>query len=120
MHKSTESAAVAELIGEHIQTEDERLAFDRKVALLMAQSDLLDALEEIRAEEGVSKAEVARRVGTPASVVSRLLSGRASNPTLRTLLEVAEALDVYLDIKIKPQPKRAARHAPLEIEQLVA
>lgn len=119
MERTQENAAVVEFIGEHVSTDEERLAFERKVARLVAQSDLLNALEEIRAAENLSKAEVARRVGTPAPVISRLLSGRAANPTLATLVDVAEALDVYLDIRIKPQPKRNKR-SPIEVHQLAA
>jgi len=120
MQKTPESAVVADFIGEHITTDEERAAFDRKVAKLIAQSDLLNALEEVRDAEELSKAEVARRVGTPSSVVSRLLSGRASNPTFGTLVDVVCALDVYLDIRVRPQPKRGERHAPIEVHQLAA
>lgn len=118
MQKTPENNVIADFIGEQIQTDEERAAFERKVAKLLAQSDLLNALEEIREAEHVTKAEVARRIGTPPSVVSRLLSGRAANPTLGTLLDVADALGVYLDIRIKPQPKRSERHSPIEVQQM--
>jgi hypothetical protein len=49
-------------------------------------------------------------------VVSRLFNGAGKNVQLDTVTDVADALDVYLDVRIRRQPKRKEnRHAPIEV-----
>lgn len=105
----------ADFVGEHVQTDEQRADFDRQVAKLVAQSDLLNALESIREDKGITKKQIADHMHVRPSVVSRLLNGKAQNPTLATLVDVADAMDVYLDIHIKPQP-RSSRHAPISVQ----
>ncbi len=114
MERNDNSAAMAAFIGEQAATQEERSAFDRKVAGHVAASALVKELEAVREQQGLSKAELGRRMGVKASVVSRLLAGQAVNPTLSTVADVADALGVYLEIQIKPQPCRA-RHVPIEV-----
>ena len=52
-----------------------------------------------RLEKGLTQKELARRIGTKQSAVSRLESG-AYNPTLSFLKKVAEALDSELKISL--------------------
>jgi DNA-binding Xre family transcriptional regulator len=116
MHKSKESAAFAELLAETFPTADERAAHEREVAKLVAFAELLIALDEVRAGSKLSKAELARRVGVKPSVISRLLDGKGRNVQLDTVADVADALDVYIEMRVRPQPKRKeARHAPIEV-----
>jgi DNA-binding Xre family transcriptional regulator len=116
MHKSKESAVFAELLAETFPTASERAAHEREVAKLVAFAELLIALDEVRAGSQISKAELARRIGVKPSVVSRLLDGKGRNVQLDTVANVADALDVYIEIRVRPQPKRKqARHAPIEI-----
>jgi hypothetical protein len=44
--------------------------------------------------------------------VWRLLSGDGPNPTLETIAEFAEAVDVQISIHVKPRPKRAKKSSP--------
>jgi DNA-binding Xre family transcriptional regulator len=116
MHKSKESAAFAELLAETFPTAGERAAHEREVAKLVAFAELLIALDEIRAGSQLSKAELARRIGVKPSVVSRLLDGKGRNVQLDTVADVADALDVYIEMRVRRQPKRKqARHAPIEV-----
>jgi len=116
MKKTTDSAAFANLLGETFQSADEQRAFERDVIKLVAFAELLKALDDIRESEHVSKAELARRVGIKPSVVSRLFNGEGKNVQLDTVADVADALDVYLDVRIRRQPKRRdSRHPPIEI-----
>lgn len=83
---------------------------------LVAFAELLIALDEIRAGSNLSKAELARRVGVKPSVISRLLDGTGRNVQLDTVADVADALDVYIEMRVRPQPKRkGSRHAPIEV-----
>jgi DNA-binding Xre family transcriptional regulator len=73
-------------------------------------------VDEVRAGSNISKAELARRVGVKPSVISRLLDGKGRNVQLDTVADVADALDVYIEMRVRPQPKsKRARHAPIEV-----
>jgi DNA-binding Xre family transcriptional regulator len=103
MHKSKESAAFAELLAESFPTAEDRAAHEREVAKLVAFAELLIALDEVRA-------------GVKPSVISRLLDGKGRNVQLDTVADVADALDVYIEMRVRPQPKgKRARHAPIEV-----
>jgi DNA-binding Xre family transcriptional regulator len=116
MHKSKESAVFAELLAETFPTAEERAAYEREVAKLVAFAELLIALDEVRAGSQLSKAELARRIGVKPSVISRLLDGKGRNVQLDTIADVADALDVYIEMRVRPQPKRKqARRAPIEV-----
>lgn len=116
MHKSKESAAFAELLAQSFPTAEERAAHKREVAKLVAFAELLIALDEVRAGSKMSKAELARRIGVKPSVISRLLDGKGRNVQLDTVADVADALDVYIEMRVRPQPKgKRGRHAPIEV-----
>ncbi|MGB4776836.1 helix-turn-helix domain-containing protein [Microbacterium sp.] len=57
---------------------------------------LINDLDALRGSEGVSKAALARAIGTDPSVVRRLFSASAVNPTVGTIAEVAAALGMKL------------------------
>jgi DNA-binding Xre family transcriptional regulator len=116
MPGSNESAVFGELLAQTFTTEEERASFEREVAKLAAYAELLNIFDEVRAGSQLSKAEVARRVGVKPSVVSRLLDGKGRNVQLDTVADVADALDVYIEMRVRRQPKRKqARHAPIEV-----
>jgi DNA-binding Xre family transcriptional regulator len=116
MNKTQDSTTFANLLGQTFQSAEEQRAFERDVIKLVAFAELLKALDDIRESENVSKAELARRVGIKPSVVSRLFNGAGKNVQLDTVTDVADALDVYLDVRIRRQPKRKEnRHAPIEV-----
>ncbi len=55
---------------------------------------------ERRLEEGITQSELADRVGTKQSAISRLESGNY-NPSLSFLMKVAEALDLKLVVTMQ-------------------
>ena len=61
--------------------------------------EIIERLIEKRLKRGLSQAELAKKVGTKQSAISRFESGRY-NPTLHFLHKVADALDVKLQIKV--------------------
>jgi|CZKG01.1.fsa_nt_gi DNA-binding Xre family transcriptional regulator len=116
MHKSNESAVFAELLANTFTTDEERAAHEREVAKLVAFAELLNIFDDVREGSQISKAELARRIGVKPSVVSRLLDGKGRNVQLDTVADVADALDVYIEMRVRPQPKRKqSRHAPIEV-----
>lgn len=61
----------------------------------------------------MTKVEVARRLGVKRPVVSRVLAGKSTVPNLGTTADIAEALDVYIDMHIEsPSPATASATPP--------
>lgn len=69
------------------------------------RKEIIAQLVEARLEQGVSQAELARRIGTQPSNLCRLESG-AQNPTLDMLLKIAGALgkDIKLLLESREEP----------------
>lgn len=67
---------------------------------------LMELIIQKRIEKGLTQKQVARRVGTKQSAISRLESG-ASNPTLSFLQKVAQALGTTIKVSmINPKELR--------------
>lgn len=56
------------------------------------------ALDDARVDAEVSKAELARRVSSKPEAVRRLLTASSANPTLRTVVSLAAALGLRLEL----------------------
>ncbi len=65
----------------------------RRIAMF---DDVVRSLDARREELGLSKAELARRADMPPAVVRRLFSQQHKNPTLATLVAIADALELRL------------------------
>ncbi len=62
---------------------------------------LLDEFLKARAEQGLTQAQVAAKIGTTQSAVARMESGRGKHsPSLATLSKYAEALGCRLEVKL--------------------
>ena len=62
---------------------------------------LVRSIIDKRLQKKMSQAELAQRVGTRQSAISRLESGNA-NPSIQFLKKVASALNASLEIKFRP------------------
>jgi transcriptional regulator with XRE-family HTH domain len=62
-------------------------------------------------DQGIHKAELARRVGKSRAYVTQSLSGHR-NMTLSTLASYADALDADAVIDLKPREERTGRLTP--------
>lgn len=75
---------------------------------LTPEMELLDELLQARMKAGLTQAQVAERMNTQATVISRLenalLSGKHS-PSLATLRKYADALGCKLEIRLVNLPK---------------
>lgn len=78
-----------------------RREFEREVAAISAVDEVVSALDALRAEHGMTKADLAREIGKNPASVRRLLTLDGSNPELRTVVAMADALDA--DIRIVPR-----------------
>ncbi len=66
---------------------------------LEAEYALIEKLIAYRIKHGITQAELARRIGTKQSAISRFESG-TENPTLEFLRKMSKALGAKLSIKI--------------------
>jgi len=64
--------------------------------------DFSEALYVAMEDQGVTRAELARRLGTSQAYITRVLSGNA-NFTLKTMSKLALALGMQLDVGLSPQ-----------------
>ncbi|HEX7017608.1 MAG TPA: helix-turn-helix transcriptional regulator [Patescibacteria group bacterium] len=65
---------------------------------LKPEMAVVRAMIEARIKKGLTQKELAKKIGTTQSVVSRLESGRG-NPTLAFLHKIAQAFDARLEVK---------------------
>jgi len=63
----------------------------RRVAMF---DDVVHSLDARRVELGLTKAELARRADMPPAAIRRLFSQQQKNPTLTTLVAIADAVDL--------------------------
>ncbi|TAK31351.1 MAG: XRE family transcriptional regulator [Chloroflexota bacterium] len=68
---------------------------------------ILMQIDAERERAGLSKAELARRIGTSPSVVRRIFSSKAGNPTLRTMLGMLDVLGIDLQLRPMKQHRRS-------------
>ena len=70
---------------------------------LQPEFALINEVLRARIEKGITQKDLAERVGTKQSVISRLEAGRA-NPSVAFLKKLAQALNSHLEIRFI-QPK---------------
>ncbi len=68
---------------------------------LQPEFAMIQAVMDARIKKGVTQEDLAKRIGTKQSVISRLESGRA-NPSVAFLKKLANALNSHLEIKFTP------------------
>ncbi len=73
-------------------------AYAAESARIEAIDSIINALDQARGTENMSKAALARAIGSDASTVRRLLSSESVNPTLSTIAEVAAALGLKVTL----------------------
>jgi DNA-binding phage protein len=84
-----------------------RAAYER-AAREIAQTDaVIRALDALRTDLGMSKAELARRVGRNASGVRRLFTAGHARPELPLIVAMADALGA--EIRVVPRSRRARK-----------
>lgn len=81
-----------------------RLLKDEEIAAAYKKLEpefvLIEAVIKKRLENGLSQKELAIKIGTKQSAISRLESGR-SNPSLLFLQKIAKALNSRLEVSLK-------------------
>lgn len=73
--------------------------FRKEYDKLETEFALIEAIIRKRLEEGLTQAELARKLGTKQSAIARLESG-TYNPTVEMLEKIAKALNARLKISL--------------------
>lgn len=81
-------------LNEQLKDPEFKAEYDRQ----QPEFAVIQAMIEARAKRKINQKDLAERIGTKQSVISRLESGNA-NPTLNFLKKFAEALDTTLQIR---------------------
>lgn len=109
-------AAFDRYLDERFPDDESRAALESRVRAVKVAADLLKVVDEVRRRRGISRAAIAEGMGKDPATVSRLLNNPSPNPTVATVLDFLEVLDVYLTVDVRSQPPAAEeRHAAIEI-----
>jgi ribosome-binding protein aMBF1 (putative translation factor) len=88
--------------GQRMLDPDFRDSYDSTCREIAQTDELIRALDSLRIDLGMSKAELARRVNRNASSVRRLFTADQARPELPLIIAIADALGA--DVCIVPRP----------------
>lgn len=98
--------AYERFLAEQLADPEFRAEFERERHEIETIDAIVNALDGLRDERGLTKADLARQIGKNPASVRRLLTA-SGNPELRTIVAMANALDA--DIKIVRRSTAGAR-----------
>jgi DNA-binding XRE family transcriptional regulator len=84
--------------------EDTRAEYERARHEIEQIDTVIRSLDELREDAGISKAELARRVGRNPASIRRLFTAEQTRPELPLIISIANALDA--SIEVKPRSRR--------------
>jgi DNA-binding phage protein len=82
-------------------------------ARIAAIDAVVNELDQLRVAAGLSKAQLARAIGSEPSAVRRLLSAQTVNPTLGTVAELAAALGMRVALEPMSDEERKRITEPM-------
>jgi DNA-binding XRE family transcriptional regulator len=85
--------------------EDTRAEYERARSEIEQIDAVIRSLDELREDAGMSKAELARRVGRNPASIRRLFTAEQARPELPLIISIANALDA--SIEIKPRSRKS-------------
>lgn len=95
----------------HLMEDPEfKVNYERAQAQIKQIDEVMRALDQLRIQSHMSKAELARRIGKNPASVRRLFTSEA-NPELGTIAAMATALDAEITIKPRRKSSQAGRQA---------
>ena len=65
------------------------------------QHDWGKCIRELRLQRGMSQGDIFRKTGIERHYVSRIESGMVKDPTIRTIVRIADALEISADDLVK-------------------
>src|ERR1700730_13300560 len=91
--------------------EDTRAEYERARREIEQIDAVIRSLDELREDAGMSKAELARRVGRNPAGIRRLFTAEQARPELPLIVSIANALDASIEIKRRPRRSSGKRAA---------
>lgn len=91
--------------------EDARAEYERARSEIDQIDAVIRSLDELREDAGMSKAELARRVGRNPASIRRLFTAEQARPELPLIISIANALDASIEIKRRPRRSNGKRIA---------
>lgn len=94
--------------------EDARREYERARREIELIDTLIRSLDALRESAGMSKAELARRVGRNPASIRRLFTAEQVRPELPLIVSIADALNARIEIKAqskKPNPQPASKRS---------
>jgi DNA-binding XRE family transcriptional regulator len=82
-----------------LANEDTRAEYERARQEIEQIDAVIRSLDELREDAGLSKAELARRVGRNPASIRRLFTAEQARPELPLIISIANALDASIEIK---------------------
>ena len=104
----TKQNATARWLAKKMDDKTFRDAYEQAGKEIDAIDTFIRLVDDRRIERGLSKAELARQIGQNAASLNRLLTS-GGNPTLRTMLDLAEKLGLTLTLTEAPQQPRTKK-----------
>ena len=98
---------------QNLEDAEFRAGYDRAAREIAQIDAVIQTLDALRVDLGMSKAELARRVGRNASSVRRLFTAGGARPELSLIVSLADALDA--EVRIIPR-KRKTRRVPTGLQ----
>jgi DNA-binding phage protein len=106
---------------ERMRDPEFRAAYEQAAGAIAQTDHIIRTLDEMRAEMGISKAELARQIDRNASSIRRLFTAHQAKPELPLIAAIAEALGLRLALVPEtPEAQRVVREHHAGSKQLVA
>lgn len=109
VYRTTPGPGMTDFLDQWAQSDQSRARLAAQEALITRTTEVLWTL---LLAQGISKSELAERMGTTKGYVSQALSG-SRNMTLRTLSDICFAMGVTPDFTIKQKHAADARKQPM-------
>jgi DNA-binding XRE family transcriptional regulator len=91
---------------------DTRAEYERARREIEQIDTVIRSLDELRQDAGMSKAELARRVGRNPASIRRLFTAEQARPELPLIISIANALDANVEIKARSRRAAGKRRKP--------
>ena len=91
--------------------EDTRVEYERAQGEIQQIDAVIRSLDALREDAGMSKAELARRVGRNPASIRRLFTAEQARPELPLIISIANALEASVEIKRRPRRSNGKRAA---------
>ena len=95
-------------LAEELKDPQFRAEYVRETLRLEVVDALINSLDEKRSLAGLSKAELARVLGSEPANIRRLFTGKSTNPTMASVVDVALALGFELKLVPLSRSKKLA------------